>query len=590
MSSSQASNDSQQDQDPSQTSQTSDGAQQNQDSTPKQASFKLPTVFRTKARVQALSEKDQEGIATLGIQEVLRSDFDSSGTFSEASMSSVEAKRGFDLSWYKRNHFSLYVDIKMDPIDIFASGDDFIFAQDVIEANIQQSFESEMSKIAILNRCFVTLKATSSRQAEKFLNIPLKVAMRVEGRGTAKEITLEACPPQSDSANAPTKETMKTEMLKLQAKFPVVYRESYKRKDTIPRFWCCSLHEHNPFDEVICLSIDFQIHFNEEKVHKNQLIAWEIIHKWMKDNHNFDMDDESKYEQKLVASRQFTAQIAHRVTQPRFYISFTADSMEELSSMCYVLGMLHGRTIRLTAKEAPSCNHGFDFRFYCTLFDPSIKAARPNSLKPTIEKVLQDITPKTDSNSMLKSFMLSHNPPKGTPLTIDWLKSHPDLSILSDIEKLVSNLIEEGVLKTHPVHPNILTFTAKHKPWNELKLHFQDQSVATIQHKDNGIWIDSSFGLPHEQKVMNYKCFSIHVALAYSAISRSELSAWHLEEYMQYRYNHFRTLLHHLQANPAAMRLFVKQHESMLRQGNNSQIDPDHIANPAFWSSLFRLG
>jgi hypothetical protein len=201
----------------------------------------------------------------------------------------VEAKRGFDLSWYKRNHFSLYVDIKMDPIDIFASGDDFIFAQDVIEANIQQSFESEMSKIAILNRCFVTLKATSSRQAEKFLNIPLKVAMRVEGRGTAKEITLEACPPQSDSANAPTKETMKTEMLKLQAKFPVVYRESYKRKDTIPRFWCCSLHEHNPFDEVICLSIDFQIHFNEEKVHKNQLIAWEIIHKWMKDNHNFDM-------------------------------------------------------------------------------------------------------------------------------------------------------------------------------------------------------------------------------------------------------------------------------------------------------------
>ena len=63
-------------------------------------------------------------------------------------------------------------------------------------------------------------------------------------RNTAREITLEACPPQSVHANVPIKEAMKAELLKIKAKFPVVYEESVKKKDSTPRFWCCSLHEH----------------------------------------------------------------------------------------------------------------------------------------------------------------------------------------------------------------------------------------------------------------------------------------------------------------------------------------------------------
>jgi len=571
----------------SQKSSQSNSSQKDKESqSSRQTLSKLPLALKTRTKPQGLSEKDQEGIATLGIQDVLRSDFDSSNTMTESSLSSVEGKRGYDLSWYKQNHVVLYVNIEMDQVDIHASSDDFYFAQDIIEASIQQSFETGMSKNSIFNRCFVNIKATSSRKADRFLSIPLKVVMTVESRGTTRCITLEACPPQSSHTNALTTETMRTELLKLEAKFPVVYKESYKKKDGTPRFWRCSLHQDNPLDDTLCLSVEFQIHFNEEKARKNHLAVWEIIQKWMKTHYNYDMDDAAKYEQRLVAYRQFTAQIAHRVTQPRFYITFNAQSAEELCRICYVLGILHGRTIRLPAKEATSCDNGFDFKFYCTLFDPSIRTPRPISLKATIEKVFQDVTPKTDPESILKSFIFSNTPPQGTLLNLEWLKTHPDLSMLQDVEKAVAGLKDTGVLAVHPAHADHLVITAKFKPWKELRLHLPDQSVSTIQHKDCGIWIDHSLGLPSGNKTMIYKCFSIHTSLAYSSVTRTDVSAWQLEEYMKYRYHQFKSLLHHLQSNSTAMRSIINQHETALQKANGSQIDPDHIANPALWSSL----
>jgi hypothetical protein len=301
----------------------------------KHAPFRLPQVSKTRQRLQP-DDKDLDGTTTLGIQEVLRSDFDSSGALSEASLSSVEGRRGYDLSWYKENHFLLYVKMTMEPIDVFASSDDFIFSQDVVETNIQQFYELEMSKVSNLNRCFVNIKATATRQAEKFLNIPLKVVMVILS-GRAKQIRVEACPPQSTHPKAVTRDVMKEEMLKLKCKFPVVYKESYKKRDETPRFWCCSLMEESPTDEMLCLSVEFQIQFNEEKVNKDVLVAWEIIHKWMKDSHQYDMDDETRYERRLVTGRQFTAQIAHRVTQPKFFVTFNAKNFEELSQKCYVL-------------------------------------------------------------------------------------------------------------------------------------------------------------------------------------------------------------------------------------------------------------
>jgi hypothetical protein len=226
-------------------------------------SFKLPLVFKPKARVSNTTESDQQSITTLGIQELLNKDFDSTGSLSEASLSSYEGRKGFDLSWYEANLFKLFVVITMDPIDIFASSEDFLFSKDLIEASIQQCFELEMSKVSGLNRCFVNIKATPSRQAEKFLNIPLKVVMITDDRGKSKDIILEACPPQSKHHDAVTRETMKNELLKIQAKFPVKYKESYKKKDQISRFWCCTLQEESPSDDILCLAVEFQVAFNQ---------------------------------------------------------------------------------------------------------------------------------------------------------------------------------------------------------------------------------------------------------------------------------------------------------------------------------------
>lgn len=547
-----------------------------------------PTPQQFKFLGQRLKSKDttpldsqQQSITTLGIQSILEAEFDSTA-LSEVSLSSLDSRRGFDLSWYEDNHFTLYVSLTMDPLDIRASSDDLVFTKELIEATIQQSFETAMSKVKALDRCFYIVKASGSKPQEKIISIPLKVVMKMDDKDRNREITIEACPPQL-SKNAVTRETMKDELIKLQAKFPVVYKESYKRKDEVSRFWVCSLQQENPFDEVLCLSVEFQISYNEEKIDKRTMEAWKLIHAWMKEHHSYDLNDEM-YEKKLVVSRQTTAQIQHRVTQPRFYITFNAKDIECLAKKVYVLGMLHGKTIRLTAKQAPMCDSGFDFKFYCTLFDPKITTPRPSSLKATIEKVFVDLTPQTSPEAMIKTFLLSRNIKAGVEL--EWLKQCKELQIIQDIEKTVLALKEEGFLQVNHSAPSLLILSPLVRPWREIRLRLEDQSVYSISHKDCGIWIDRACGLPEDQLPLRFKCFSIHVALSYSALARTRVTPYQLEEFMQHRCNHFKIAHEKIVTNNPAIRALERRFTSSLEAGKGCMIDPDGTANPAFWSSI----
>jgi hypothetical protein len=548
---------------------------------------KLPPSFRKKLLALSTSDvQDQQSSTTMGIQEILHRTFESSSAASEASLSSGEGRRGFDLNWYFENKFQLFIHVEMDPLDIHAPSDAFVFSKDIIEVQIQQAVETEMERVSSLEKCFARVKAANGKPSFKFLLIPIKIIMSIDDRGNTKEIVLEACPPQTD--NAPTSELMKQTLLQLSFKFPVVYRESFKRRDAVNRFWCCTLKEENSFDDVLMLSIEFQIQYYEEKVNKNTKLAWELIHGWVLKLHQFDLNDSSRFEVKLVAGMHRVGQTSSRVTHPKFYVTYNAPDLQSLENLCFLVGIHHGQTVRLDSKSAPGCAEGFDFRFYCTLFDPKVLLPRPLALKPTIEKVFAHLSPKVTPESILKLYILKHFP--SSNFTVEELVQAPDLQMInSDLAKTISVLVEEGFIVHNRVHENILSISPLRRQWTDLTLILPDLSQITIQHKDAGIWLDISMGLPQDSEPKAFRCFAIHVALAYSAISRTEVSPWMLEEYMQYRFNQFKIALSHLRDSPYALSLMNQKYESARIQANDAEIDPDFIANPAFWLNLDRL-
>lgn len=259
----------------------------------------LPPVHHTKARETFISDPDQLGVTRQGLQEILESTFDTSLSMSE--LSQLDSRQGWDLAWYQDNHFTLYMALFMDPIDISASGKDFLFTKDVIEAQLQRALELEMAQTKAFDGCFISVKATAAKPAIKFIQIPTKITLRIDSHDRVTSITLEACPP--DSKSAPNKEEMRSALLTLSCRIPVMYRESYRRPDSIERFWVCSIHGENPQDEVLFTSIEFQIQFNEEKIQKRILVAWKLIHSWMLKTHGLDMDDKELFSIRMIAGK-----------------------------------------------------------------------------------------------------------------------------------------------------------------------------------------------------------------------------------------------------------------------------------------------
>jgi hypothetical protein len=157
--------------------------------------------------------------------------------------------------------------------------------------------------------------------------------------------------------------------------------------------------------------------------------------------------------------------------------------------------------------------------------------------------------------AIMKTFLLSRQ--FKADLTVESLKECQDLKIISNMDKAIQDLKDDGFLAVNLSAPSLLTISPKFRPWKDLKLHI-DQSIFTIQHKDCGIWIDQSLGLPESTQPRKFKCLSIHIALSFSAISRSELSPWKLEEYLQYRYNQFNIAVQKIQANQTALRTKIQ--------------------------------
>lgn len=381
---------------------------------------------------------------------------------------------------------------------------------------------------------------------------------------------------------------MRSSLLKITAKFPVIYRESYKRRDDIKRFWCCSVKEENAFDDELLLSIEFQIQYHDDKVNKDTQLAWNIIHKWVLEILEVDLSDKSRFGVKLIPGLQRSGQLQHCVTHPKFLITYDAPDLQSLEHMCFIIGVRHGQTIRMTPKEVPGCAEGFDFRFYCTLFDSKILASRPMALRPTIQKVHDHLSPQVTPDSVLKLYVQRRFPSKC--FSLDELRQAPELQfILTKIDETVGSLVENKFLSRHRDNQDILSISPLKRPWTNFSLHLLDQSCIAVQHRDCGIWIESSLGLPADQQTIAYKCFAIHVALSYSAISRTEVSPWELEQFMQFRYNRFRIAVDEIKKNPLALQIMKNKYETAFKQANGAEIDPDHVANPAFWLNLGRL-
>jgi hypothetical protein len=543
----------------------------------------LPPVYQTKTIKETfIVDPDQQGVTRQGLQEILESEFDTSLSMSELSQS--DTRNGWDLSWYQDNHFTLHMALFMDPIDISASGKDFSFTKDVIEAQLQRSLELEMAQTKALDGCFVSIKATTSKQAIKFIQIPTKITLRIDSHDRVTSVTLEACPP--DNKSAPTKEDMKAALLKLSCRIPVMYREFYRRPDSVERFWVCTIHEENPEDEVLFTSIEFQVQYNEEKIHKRTLIAWKLIHSWMLKTHKLDMDDKELFSARMIAGKQTVAKIEQRVTQPRFYITYKSPSFAALEAMVEILGVSHNIITRIAPKTDSDCPDGFEFKLYCFLFDPKNKVLRPASLQPALKRVFDRVSANTSPESIMR-LMFQKQKDSMVGLSLTQIREH-DSFINEDAQTTAStidNLIKEGFLTPSNAIADRFVVAPIRRQWKELRIYFENQTGFNVSHKDLGIWIDQSCGLAPGKSTLSMKCFSLHVSSAYSAMTREYVSPALLEEFMQYRYNQFRIVVNHLNANPYAKRILADKHQVDLEVSNNSQIDPDHRMNPAFWSN-----
>jgi len=209
-------------------------------------------------------------------------------------------------------------------------------------------------------------------------------------------------------------------------------------------------------------------------------------------------------------------------------------------------------------------------------------------LEPNISLSLQAAPSAASPSHILKQFILKKHASKY--FSYDDLMNHSELEIISpDLKSALQSLCDERFLCPHSGGEDLLCISPDKRQWSDFTLIFPDKSCECVQHKDCGIWLNSTLGLPSDIGSMPFKCFSIHVALSYSAISGTTVSPWQLETYMQYRFQQFRTALEYIQGSDTAKQLMTQKAEAANLEHNYSQIDLDHVANSAFWLDIGRL-
>jgi hypothetical protein len=209
-------------------------------------------------------------------------------------------------------------------------------------------------------------------------------------------------------------------------------------------------------------------------------------------------------------------------------------------------------------------------------------------LEPNLSSSPQAAPSAESPLHILKRFILKQYASKY--FSYDDLSKHSESEMNpQDLMSAVQSLLDESFLCRHRDEEHILCISPDRRQWSEFTLIFPDESCESVHHKDCGIWLDSTFGLPPDIQPVPFKCFSIHVALSYSAKSGTLVSPWQLETYMQYRFQQFRTAFNGIQGSPSATLLMTQKFAAANALHDFTEIDPDHVANSAFWLSIDRL-
>jgi hypothetical protein len=160
-------------------------------------------------------------------------------------------------------------------------------------------------------------------------------------------------------------------------------------------------------------------------------------------------------------------------------------------------------------------------------------------------------------------------------------QAHPNCQP-PQIQACIQQLIDNGfIYQSNSVDTEIFLVSPKARLWKDVRLRLDGQTFHT-QFKDLGIWLDKATG--HDATPLPYKCFCLHVAHAYTSITKQIISAAQLDQYMQFRFQQFKIALDFLEEQPHHWTSLSNHHQQCMEHCSDSIIDPDSFANSAFWS------
>jgi hypothetical protein len=164
----------------------------------------------------------------------------------------------------------------------------------------------------------------------------------------------------------------------------------------------------------------------------------------------------------------------------------------------------------------------------------------------------------------------------------EFKKAYPNYQA-SQVQPCIQLLINNGFLyqSYSVVGTEYFLVVPTERMWKDLRFHINTQTFHT-QFKDLGIWLDKSGG--HPDKPLPYKCFCLHVAHAYMALTKKVISAAQLNQYMQFRFTQFKLALDHLEQHPPLWAALSTHHQQCMETCNESITDPNFASNSAFWS------
>jgi hypothetical protein len=158
-------------------------------------------------------------------------------------------------------------------------------------------------------------------------------------------------------------------------------------------------------------------------------------------------------------------------------------------------------------------------------------------------------------------------------------RAHSDCQAFQ-IQSCIQQLIDCGFLyQSNSVDSEFFLVSPHSRIWKDMRLHINGQSFHT-QFKDLGIWLDKATG--YDGTPLPYKCFALHIAHAYVALTKTPVLASHLDDYMQFRFQQFKIALDQLHESKHWV-VFENHHQHCMETCDNIT-DPAFVSNSTFWS------